>query len=115
MIITEKKNIVGMLLTQGQEYEMLDLYPRVGRDLPFLLRENSFEFYVVVEGFAQYIIVSRGSFAIIPFLETVERQVKFVVESEEEPTDVTNILERKIVLDDLLSQYKELELDYKRN
>ena len=84
MIIKEKKEIVGMLLTQGQEYRMLELYPRVGRDLSFLLRESTFQFYVVVEGFAQYIIVSRGNFTIIPLLEPEEQDVQFVVEREEE-------------------------------
>ena len=87
MIITEKKEVVGQLLTQSQVFEMLDINPTRARSLSFLLRESCFEFYVVVEGFAQYIIVSRGSFVIIPYLEPVEWQVKFLVEGEE-PTPV---------------------------
>ena len=82
MIITEKKEIVGMLLTQGQEYEMLEINPRAGRDLSFLLRESSFEFYVVVYNFAQYIVVSRGSFAIIPYSVPEVQDVRFIVEGE---------------------------------
>jgi len=96
MIITEKKDVVGTLLTQGEEYDMLELYPRNGRDVPFLLRESSFEFYVVVEGFAQYIIVSRGSFAIIPLLEPVEWSVKFFVEGEEEESEEITIPDKRI-------------------
>ena len=83
MIITEKKEIVGRLLTQGQVFEMLDLYQRIGRDLPFLLRENSFQFYVVVYGFAQYIVVARGSFAIIPYSSPEVQAVRFIVEGDE--------------------------------
>ena len=105
MIITEKKEIVGQLLTQSHEYEMLDINPTRARSVSFLLRESCFEFYVVVEGFAQYIIVSRGSFAIIPYLEPVEWQVKFLVEGEDEepePIDMSK-LEARI---DLASFYQ---------
>ena len=92
MIITEKKEIVGMLLTQGQEYEMLEINPRAGRDLSFLLRESSFEFYVVVYNFAQYIVVSRGSFAIIPYSSPEVKEIGFIVEREEsEPIDMSKL------------------------
>lgn len=83
MIIKEKKEIVGQLLAQGQVYELLDLNPTRGRDMGFVLREAAFEFYVVVYGFAQYIIVSRGSFAIIPYSLPEVKEVGFIVEGEE--------------------------------
>ena len=97
MIITEKKNVVGWLLTQGQEYPLLDLYPRVGRDLPFLLREHSFQFYVVVEGLAQYIVVARGSFSIIPYLIPEIKDVGFIVEGEESILADTNVFVRDVL------------------
>ncbi len=97
MIIKEKKEIVGMLLTQGQEYRMLEINPRVGRDLPFLLRESSFEFYVVVYGFAQYIVVARGSFAIIPYLIPEIKDVGFIVEGEESILADTNVFVRDVL------------------
>ena len=115
MIITEKKNVVGWLLTQGQEYPLLDLYPRVGRDLPFLLREHSFQFYVVVEGFAQYIVVSRGSFAIIPLLEPDEQEVRFVVEGEEEQSESYAVEIPKFEKKDLLEARIDLAAFYKSN
>ena len=84
MIITEKKEVVGQLLTQGQVFEMLEINPRAGRDLSFLLREHSFEFYVTLFGIAQYIVVSRGSFAIIPYSVPEVKEVGFIVEGDVE-------------------------------
>ena len=104
MIITEKKDVVGQLLTQGQVFEMLDINPTRARSLSFLLRESCFEFYVVVYGFAQYIIVSRGSFAIIPYSIPEVKDVGFIVEGEEsEPIDMSK-LEARI---DLASFYRK--------
>ena len=106
MIIKEKKEIVGILLVQGQEFELLELNPRAGRDLSFLLREHTFEFYVTVYGIAQFIVVSRGSFAIIPYSIPEVKDVGFIVEGEE-PIEVTkfeqDILEARI---DLASFYQ---------
>lgn len=87
MIIKEKKEVVGKLLAQGQEFELLELNPRAGRDLSFLLREHTFEFYVTVYGIAQFIVVSRGSFAIIPYSIPEVKDVGFIVEGEEPITE----------------------------
>ena len=104
--ITEKKQVVGTLLAQGQEYWMLDLSPNKHRNTPMSLREDTFEFYVIVDGYAHNIIVSRGSFAIIPLLADYSVEVRFIVEGEE-PIEVTkfeqDILEARI---DLASFYQ---------
>lgn len=79
----EKQEVVGVLYTQGQEYGMLNILPSNTRGLHFLYRESAFEFYVIVEGFAQYVIVSKGNFLVVPLLNTVRRNVKFLVEDKE--------------------------------
>ena len=84
MIITEKKNIVGTLLVQGREYGLLDLYPWKHNELPFLLRNDAFQFLAEVEGFANPVIVGKGSFVIIPYLEPVEIDVRYIVGGDEE-------------------------------
>lgn len=78
----EKKEVVGVLYAQGQEYDILDLLPSNTRSLPWLYRENAFEFYVIVEGFAQYIIVSKGNFLVVPLLSPVQKTVSFLIEEE---------------------------------
>ena len=92
----EEKQIVGKLLVQGEAFDMLDLYPQRHAALPWLLREHAFEFLVVVNGFAQPIIVGRESFAIIPYIFPETKEVNFhVEEKEEEPVklDVSNFLQ----------------------
>ncbi len=106
MIIKERKEIVGKLLTQGHVFELLEINPRAGRDLSFLLRESSFEFYVVVNGYAQYIVVSRGSFAIIPYSVPEVQDVGFIVEGEEEQLDEVSILEHR--LERAVEDYKDV-------
>lgn len=83
-IMTEDKQIVGQLLVQGQAFDLLDLFPRKHPELPWLLKEHTFEFLCVVRGFANPIIVGRNSFAIIPFLEPKTKSVQFYVEQDEE-------------------------------
>lgn len=87
----EKKTVVGVLYTQGQEYDMLDLLPSHSRNLPWLYREHAFEFYVVVEGFAQYVIVSHGNFLVVPLLSGVQRTVSFLIDEEEENIKVDSL------------------------
>ena len=101
----EKKEIVGLLLVQGQEFEMLDLYPQKHTDLPFWLKEHCFQFYVVVEGVATYIIVAREGFAIIPIFPPVTTTVKFFVEEDEE---VNSQIQKRI---DLLTNQTEQSLN----
>lgn len=80
-VMAQRKEIVGTLYAQGQKFDLLDLHPTKHNDWPWLIREHGFEFYVVVDGFAQYIMVSRGSFLIIPDLEPSHMDVKFLVEN----------------------------------
>jgi len=80
----EEKLIVGKLLVQGEAFDMLDLDPQRHNKLTFLIRESCFEFLVVVNGFAQPIIVGRQSFAIIPYMEPEKKLVSYYVEDEEE-------------------------------
>lgn len=89
-IIEEQVEIKAKLLAQDQAWDMLDILPQKHSEVPFLLREYVFEFRVVVQGFAQTIIVSRNSFAIILYLEPVMETVKYYVE-EEKPDKLTSI------------------------
>lgn len=81
-IHTEKKDIVGVLYAQGQIYEMLDLLPARSRNLPWLYREHAFEFYVIVEGFASYVIVGHGCFLVVPLISTIKRTVSFLIDDD---------------------------------
>lgn len=83
-ILEEEKEIIATLLVQGKEYPVLDLHPAKRNEIPFILREHTHQFLVIVEGFAQPIIVGRNSFVILPLLETYTETVRYFVEDEEE-------------------------------
>ena len=83
-VITEKRSVVGRLVAQGYEFELLEDVPTRHNQLHFLVRENAFEFQVVVDGFAQGVTISRGNFMIIPYLEPKEIDVKFLIADEED-------------------------------
>lgn len=82
MIQVEKKNIVGILHTQGRSFEMLELNPWKHEKISVILREHSFQFLVVVDDFAQPVIVGRGDYLIVPLIETYERDVNYLVEGD---------------------------------
>lgn len=85
VIMIEEKEIVGKLLAGGEAFDMLDLYPHRHASMPWLLREHTFEFLVVVNGVAQPIIVSRDNLVIIPYLVPQKKNVEYMVEEKEEP------------------------------
>lgn len=82
--ITEKKEIQGLLLTQGQEYPLLSLSPNVRASLPYGLKDHCVEFLIVQDGVARPLIVSRSGFAILPLLLPVEVVVQFMLEEKED-------------------------------
>ena len=85
MIITEKKNIVGYLVVQGEQFELLDLHPWKHNEIPLSLREYTFQFLSYHSGFATPIIVGRNALgAIIPYIVPMEVDVSFVVEEDDE-------------------------------
>lgn len=98
----EKKEIVGVLLVQGREFDMLDLYPQKHPSLPFWFKEYSFQFYVVVEGVATYIVVGREGFVIIPLAAPVTRTVQFFIEDDRSEVN-DQIQERINLLTDQIS------------
>lgn len=89
-LMTETHTIKAVLFVQGTAYPMLDVNPRKQQDLHFLLRENCFQFLVVIGNFARNIIVGRQNFAILPCLEPYNLEVSFIVEEpeKEEPTQL---------------------------
>lgn len=82
--ITEKKEIQGFLLTQGQEYPLLSLSPNVRASLPYGLKDHCLEFLIVDQSIARPLIVSRSGFAILPMLLPVEVDVQFIMEEKED-------------------------------
>jgi hypothetical protein len=86
-IITEKKPIVGKLVSQGCSYNLLALKPSVP-GVSALLREYGLQFYVVVEGFAQHVVVSKASFLIVPYPEPEIEDVKYVIEESDTESNI---------------------------
>ena len=63
-LITEMRNVVGILYTQNQSFELLDLKPQ--KPVQVELREYMFAFLVRDEnGYAHTLYVSKGNFAIM--------------------------------------------------
>jgi len=87
----EEREVVGMLYSQGQEFELLELNPSIPRELSLIMREHTFRFFVVGDDFAQYIIVGRENFVIVPYLMPKTRNVNFLIldEIENVHTDET--------------------------
>lgn len=91
MVQTEKKQIKAILHSQGHSFEMLDVLPWKHNDLHFLLRESSFQFLVVVNGFAQPVIVGRSGFVITPLIEPYEIDVNYLVEGDDIEEDKISV------------------------
>lgn len=76
--------VVGELFSQGRSYGMLDLAPlKRAKEVPFSLQEYSLIFSCVVDGLVQPLVVSRGNFLIVPFLEPTELEVMYYIEDTE--------------------------------
>lgn len=86
-IITQTEQIDAKLLAQGQSWKLLNLLPDKRVNINGVLNDYVFQFRVVnAEGFAQPILVSRSSFAIVPLLEPEVMEVKYHdVDAKEEP------------------------------
>lgn len=81
--ITENKEIVGNLFVGDHKFPMLALDPTRHNNWSWLVKEHAFEFYVVnVDGFAQYVLVGRDNFLIVPALEVSEQEVKFIMDDD---------------------------------
>lgn len=94
MVQVEKKEIKAILHTQGHTFELLDIVPWKHSDIHFLLREHSFQFLVIVNDFAQPIVVGREGFLIVPLIEPYERDVNYLVEGD---TETDKIQDRVVV------------------
>lgn len=79
-MIEGKAKSYGRLLTVFGAFELLAPEPEM-RNLPFYLREGAMSFYVAdsADMVARHVIV-KGDFAIVPYAETPEINVCFVVE-----------------------------------
>jgi hypothetical protein len=83
-IITEQREIVGILVTQGQRFDLLELSPNKRADAPFWMQNDVYEFLVVNgQGFVQTIIVGKGGFYILRNLDISSKRVNIVVADEE--------------------------------
>lgn len=92
--ITEKKEIQGTLIVEGQEFPLLSLSQNLRPDIPFGLRDLFLEFLVVIDNVARPLWVNKNGFYIIPSIDKVEQDVLFLMEEKEDEEAENSVFEQ---------------------